>query len=724
MIDQKNILDFIKKNPNTTFNNLARKLKIPANSNKILTKALLSLMDQNLISNNKKDSTYIALKKIKTIKGEFHIVGEGRFGFVDTGDILNNEKESYFVIGNDFNTAMNGDIVYANVYEPITTNNDAKKIAKITEIIERRCTNIVGVLDYSTGYVTFKPTEAAHKNINFKIRNMLPEARVLDVVVAKIIDYSNKFKEIDIIKKITNINDPMAYVKSLEVTRNVPEDFPTEVYDYVNKNIPDSIKNEDLSNRLDLRNELIVTIDGSSTKDFDDAINVKKIDENTYELGVHIADVAYYVKENTPLDEEALKRGTSIYLLDKVVPMLPFKLSNGICSLNPNEDRLTISAICKIDLNGNNISINVVPSVIRSKHRLTYERVNDFINKNKKFDNKELDEMLKNSYELSTILRNYKNKQGYIDFEIDEPDIELDKDGRVVDIKVKPSGESEKMIEDFMVRANEAVATWITQNKLPMMYRVHESPGDEKLDYFLNVLDLVGIKINLDRRKISPVSFQKVIKQINEQRNDTFLKMLFLRTMQKAVYSPNNIGHFGLASDCYCHFTSPIRRYPDVIVHRILWEFLFKPKNNKNIEDFASKLDKIASMNSTSEQNAVQLERDVNDLKFAEYYKNKLHSEFDAQVFSITKFGMFVQFSNLTDALIHASNIGNGDFVSNEHGTILYSKENPKKNFKLGQKVRVVIINADETTGKVDCVLVDDYYNYLNKKANNNKNLK
>ncbi|WP_406617444.1 ribonuclease R [Mycoplasmopsis adleri] len=727
MIDERQLLKVIQNNPNISFVDIAKKMNIKYNMNRQLTDMLIDFADRKLILNNRKKSTYIALEKLDDIEGTLKFASEGKFGFIEPEQDENlEEKISYFVPNVYFEDAMNNDKVQATLYKYYDPNDD-RTFAMINKVVERATTKIIGVLDNINNYLTFKPIDKFYKSMSFKVYNSIPEARILDIVLAEIVDFKKKYKGINIVKKITNTNDPMAYVKSLEVSRNVPEDFPQEVYDYVEENIPNDISKEDLSNRLDLRKELIVTIDGVDTKDFDDAISIKKNEDGTYELGVHIADVAYYVKENTPLNDEALKRGTSIYLVDKVVPMLPFKLSNGICSLNPNEDRLTLSCISVIDKHGKTLKTKIAPSIIRSKYRLTYDRVNEFYLNNERFDDPKLNELIKNAFELSKIIRNFKTNEGYIDFEIEEPQIILDAEGRVIDIKVKPTGESEMMIEVFMVRANEEVAKFITKKKLPMLYRIHEIPNEEKLDYFLNVLKLLNIKVNVDRNNITPLSFQKIVQEINSQQQDEFLKMLFLRTMQKAIYSPDNIGHFGLASECYCHFTSPIRRYPDVIVHRALWKFVFNHSSNHEIADFRESLNKIASMNSTSEQNAVQLERDTNDLKYAEYYKSKINSEFEGQIFSITKFGMFVQFANKTVAMVHLSNVGNGEYKPNEQFTELINENDPNQKYKLGQFVRVIIIGADETTGKVDCVLAKDYTNYLNKLRDeinhrNNKN--
>lgn len=714
MIDESLVLETIRQNPDIPFVRLAKKLRIEPRDNRKLTAVLIELLEKNLIINNRKKSTYTALEKISEEVGTIKFVGEGKFAFVDT-DKTDEEGSvvSFFVPRPYYNKAFHQDIVKIGVYKPCDKENN-RSFGIVEEIVERGKYKIIGVLDVLNNFTVFKPIDEFLKSTNFKIQNCINEARVLDIVVAEIVEHKNNHKVIDIVEKITNVNDPMAYVKSLEVSRNVPQSFPEHVMDYARNNIPKTIENEDLSKRLDLRNELIVTIDGAGTKDFDDAISVKKLDNGSYKLGVHIADVAYYVKKNSPIDIEALNRGTSIYLLDKVVPMLPVQLSNGICSLNPGVDRLTISCIMTIDKNGKTTDVKITPSVIKSKHRLTYEKVNEFIENTYKFEENDLNEMLSHATKLSRILREHKIKEGYIDFEINEPKIVLDIQGRVIDIVPEETGESEMIIEDFMVRANEEVAKFITKKKLPMIYRIHEIPNDEKVDYLINVLKLLNININIKNKELSPLEFQKIVDEVNSGKDDDFLKMLFLRTMQKAIYSPDNIGHFGLASKCYCHFTSPIRRYPDVIVHRILWEFVFK-NNRFKIKEFASELEQIATMSSSAEQNAVQLEWDVNDLKFAEYYKSKINSEYRGQISTITKFGMFIQFENKTVAMVHVSNIGDGNFAPNAKFTELINSENEKEKYKLGQFVNVTITNADETTGKVDCVLSKDYKQYLKR---------
>ncbi|ADN69300.1 ribonuclease R [Mycoplasmopsis fermentans] len=721
-MNPQEILNFLKKHDNSTFIDIAKGLRISYKDNKKLTELLNKLIDERKLIKNGKLSTYSLIEKIKIVQGKIRFASEGKYAFVEEeNDNPEAEKISYFVPGIHLNRALDGDFVEITVLKYFHSLDD-KTFAIVEKVLSRNSDKFIGILGMHEGFLSFKPLKNDYKKINFHIKELVKEARLHDVVLGQMVSFKNNIIELNIIKKIANSNDPMAYVKALTVIRNEPEDFPQEVKDYLVK-IPNSIADEKLNNRLDLRKELIVTIDGNDTKDFDDAINVKKNADGTYELGVHIADVSYYVKEDSSLDVEALKRGTSRYLVSGVIPMLPHKLSNGICSLNPNEDRFTLSAIMTIDKNGDTIDAKFYQSIIQSKYRLTYDRVNELYDKNQKFDDPKLNRMLYEAAELAKIIRNYKVKEGYIDFEIEEPEIVLDDKGKTIDVVVKPTGFSENLIEDFMVRTNEEVAKFLAKRKIPFIYRVHESPDSDKIDSFLSVLNVLGIKVNIDRNDINPKSFQKIINKIKETRNDDFLKTVFLRTMQKAKYSPNNIGHFGLASEHYCHFTSPIRRYPDLVVHRILREIVFNNDKSK-ITHYKNILSNVAELNSNSEQEALQLERDTNDLKYAEFFKNKIGQTMKAQIISILRFGMFVQFDCKIEALVHISTLCDGDYEVNENFTELRSKQHT---FKLGDQVEVVIAGADETNGKIDAVLAKCYGSYLEeikKKLNSNSNRK
>ena len=445
-----------------------------------------------------------------------------------------------------------------------------------------------------------------------------------------------------LVKKLFSTNQPYADIDLIIEHANVDDFFSNEVIEE-SKLIPDEVENIDDFNRVDLTNQLIVTIDGEKTKDFDDAISVKKKDENIYVLGVHIADVAYYVKEDSQLDKEALRRGTSIYLIDKVIPMLPEKLSNGICSLNPNVNRFTLSLEVEIDKDGNILNKKIFPSLICSKYRLTYNQVanmeNDLIIKN----DSNLFNMLKNAYELSDILSKKKNEEGYIDFEIEEPIIELDPiTKKAIAIKNRIRLSSEILIENFMVLANEVVSKTIADLQIPSIYRIHEAPDQEKIDNLKTFIKLLGINAKVKITK-DPKDFQKTILDIKKYRFDNLIKMFLLRTMQKAKYSSDNIGHFGLASKYYSHFTSPIRRYPDLLLHRIIWEVLIKKNKNYSIKN-KDKIEMIAKQSFDSEVKAVDLERKVYDVKKAEFYESKINNVEEATIASIHKFGMFVEF--------------------------------------------------------------------------------
>ncbi|WP_211334704.1 ribonuclease R [Mycoplasmopsis mucosicanis] len=707
MIKTEKIYNFIKSRPGCNFLAIAKGCMVPFNKNKELTFVLKKMINNNMIVMTR-ELTYFAIKHIGTVEGVLKYAQEGKFGFIDIENTENEEKISCFVAASNFNKALSGDLVRAQIYQNLD-HNEQKTFGIVSEIIERSSKKIAGVIELFDGNMVFKPLKREHKNLSFSIKEFLVDARIDDLVMAKVVSYHDDKVEINIIEKVSNTADPLCYVKSLLSERDLPKSFNTEVENEANK-IPDKIDEKGMKKREDFRNELVVTIDGDTTKDYDDAISVKKIDNKYYELAVHIADVSYYVQENSAIDKEALKRGTSTYLANQVIPMLPEKLSNGICSLNPNEDRFTMSAIITIDNNGKTINSRLTQGIINSKYRLTYGRVNDFIENKKRFNDNNLNKMLGLAYELTQKIRKVKNDEGYIDLEIEEPKVILDENGKVLDIVVQKNGVSEAMIEDFMVRANEEVAKILTEHKIPLLYRIHDVPSDEKIQNFKQVMSALNIKVDLDTTNITPKSFQEAIEKIKKQRFDSFLQVMFLRTMSKAIYSPQNIGHFGLASKFYCHFTSPIRRYPDLIVHRAIRDVLLNNDRTK-IEHMNKILPAIADANSVAEQNALQVERDTNDLLYAEYFRDKIGQTFTCQIVSIVKFGMFVEFKNKTNALIHVSTMCDDDYSPNTEMTELVGRVT-KNRYKLGDKVAIVVIKTDPINGKVDACLVSNYAQY------------
>ena len=426
-------------------------------------------------------------------------------------------------------------------------------------------------------------------------------------------------------------------------------------------------------------------------------------------LGVHIADVSYYVTENSYLDKDALSRGTSSYLADSVIPMLPHKLSNGICSLNEGVVRLTQSCVMKINNEGNVVDYDIFPSFIKSRKKMTYKKVNDIIMRNIVDSSyQEFSDILKQMNELAHILRRNKVKRGYIDFDLDEAKIIVDEDKNVVGIEKRVREDAERMIEDFMIAANETVATHIYNMDLPFIYRVHDVPNADKIDKFLKLVSLLGYKVNGKVKDLTPVSMQKLLNQLKDVPQYKILSSMLLRSMRKAVYQKDNIGHFGLGSKCYTHFTSPIRRYPDLEVHRLLRKYLYENKiDNETIDYYNANLDYIAGQASEREQASVDAQREVDDMKMAEYMEKHIGEEYDGVISGVESFGLFVELDNLIEGLVHVNSL-KGDYYNYVEELLCLIGQNTKKRYTLGDKVRVKVVGASKEARTIDFELVGD----------------
>nr|WP_322959039.1 ribonuclease R [Mycoplasmopsis canis]WQQ12435.1 ribonuclease R [Mycoplasmopsis canis] len=719
-MDAKKVINFISQAKSRTFLEIAKHFRISPSNNRELTSLLSVLQKDYKVFKNSKDE-YYTVDLIGTIEGVLSVSAKGGFGFVDYDiDLENNTKKSAYIKNFNFNGALHSDLVKVNLYQ--NTKIEGSSIdGVVTEIVQRNNEEIQGFIKQKNSINYFVPVDARFQSLTWTITSSKIQPKLNDLVVAKIIKYDQKNIFIELDRVITNEADPMVYVKYYLENIKAPSNFPSSMDEEISA-IPKNIEFEDKTKRVDLTKKMIVTIDGDDTKDFDDAIYVEKLDNGNFLLGVYIADVSYYVKEGTAIDEEALKRGTSIYLVDRVIPMLPVELSNGICSLNPNEKRFVIACEMEIDKFGKNVNVNIFEGIIESRFRLTYKQVDKYFNEGDisldvtRQDVQELTQMLDKAKELSLILHDYKVKEGYVDFEITEPKIKLDENGSVKEIIINQRGFSEVLIEDFMVRANETVAKFLFDKKFPALYRVHELPDEIKINNLKNSLSAVGIKnVSLKANTITPLKFASFVNEIKKTRDDDFIKLMFLRTMQKAVYSNNNIGHFGLASEFYCHFTSPIRRYPDLVIHRTIRELVFN-KNYNLIDKFTENMAVYGDLNTKSEQKAVQIERNVNDLKFAEYLKNNVGKTYKAQILSILPFGFFVEFDFKASGLVHKSTLIDGTYEANELLTKLSSE---KRTFTIGDYVNVVILNTDLVEGKVDCVLEDLYEEFINNKKKN-----
>ena len=472
--------------------------------------------------------------------------------------------------------------------------------------------------------------------------------------------------------------------------------------------VPDTINEKDLVGRRDLREQLIVTIDGEDAKDLDDAVTVKKLANGNYFLGVHIADVSNYVTEGSQLDREAYERGTSVYLTDRVIPMIPQRLSNGICSLNPHVPRLTMSCEMEIDPKGQVVSHDIFPSVIQTTERMTYTAVNQILEEQDEQvmeRYKQLVPMFQEMQELHQILEEMRIRRGAISFEDREAKILVEPDGQPTDILLRSRGVGERLIESFMLAANETVAEHFNKRNFPFIYRIHEQPKEEKMQRFFDFASALGIVVRGTKGTITPKDLQKVIENVEDKPESAVINTMLLRSMQQARYSEDNFGHYGLAAEYYTHFTSPIRRYPDLIVHRLIRSYGQDP-SEANQTYWENELPEIAEHSSKMERRAVEAEREVDAMKKAEYMMDKVGEEFEGIISSVVKFGLFIELPNTIEGLIHINELKQDYFHFIENHLALVG-ERTGLTFKIGQKVRVKVIKADPEERAIDFELID-----------------
>lgn len=660
-----------------------------------LQKEINELVKSGIVHETKKNK-YILMKECASLHTGVLDIAKGGFGFL----IQDNNEEDIFISKDNLNGAIKGDVVLVDVFK-----SHGKVEGKIIKILERKLNRVIGEILF----VKDKPTlilDDKKLNIEVKIKNYF--ANLVDghkVIVELKEQISDKVFSGIIIKIIGHKNDPDIDILSIAYNHGIELDFSDEVKEEL-KSIPDKVLDSDKVGRVDLTKDMIFTIDGDDTKDIDDAISIKK-ESSYYILGVHIADVTYYVKPNTKLYNEAYKRGTSSYLADKVLPMLPHELSNGICSLNENVERLTISCVMKIDKEGNVKDYDIFPSIIKSKKKMTYKCVNSIIMDGVVPDGyKEYVDNLLLMQELANILRKRKIKLGYIEFDIPEAKIIQDENGKCIDVVKREQLAGEKLIEDFMICANETVASHIYNMSLPFIYRVHGLPKSEKITDFLNLLKQLNININTKGIDTSSKGMQKILNELRDYKEFQILSSMLLRSMQKAIYSTDNIGHFGLGLNNYTHFTSPIRRFPDTTVHHLLRTYLFnKEINNETIDFYKSYLVEVAEYSSEREQAAVEAEREVNDMKMAEYMETHIGEEYKGIITTVTNFGFFVELPNLIEGLVHISSLkGYYNYVPD---LISLVNSDKKKVYRIGDEVLVKVVNANKEMRTIDFEVID-----------------
>ena len=666
---------------------------------KELSDALIELEDEVVIYHSNKGK-YMLLENSHLRKGLIRANKKG-FGFVE----VDNMDDDIYIPADDMNGAIHDDVVLVEITSKMTLDRLEGRVLKI---IKRKTERFIGLISFDkdgVGHITLDDSKVK-LDISVSKEDSLNAVDGHKVVVelGKKINNNNKYQG-KVVEIIGHINDPGVDILSIIYKYNINVDFPADVKNEVSK-IPMEVYDAELKDRKDLRNETIFTIDGDDTKDIDDAISIKKLPNGHYELGVHIADVSYYVREGSPLDNEALERGTSVYLVDRVIPMLPHELSNGICSLNPNVDRLAISCIMDFDSNGKQHNYEIFQSVIKSRIQMTYKKVNSILEKNVVPEGYEdYADTLRTMYELSKILRKAKEKRGYIDFEVDEAKILVDENCVPTDVILRDRGAGEKLIEDFMIAANECVASHIYFMNLPFIYRVHEYPKEEKIRNFLGFVSSLGYKINGNIKDFKPTTLQNILEQLKDKKEFKILSTLLLRSMQKAVYRPENLGHYGLASSCYTHFTSPIRRYPDTTVHRLLRTYLFDGNiDMKTIKKWEEKLVYIAEHSSERERASVDCEREVEDMKMAEYMEQHIGEEYTGMISSITSFGMFVELENLIEGLVPLRDMKDFFHFDEEHLCLVGVKSHVK--YSIGENIIVKVVRASKEDKTIDFEVV------------------
>ena len=673
-----------------------------------LMEVLQDLEQEMKIYRTRKDK-YMLFNNSHLLKGKIHVNKRG-FAFVSVEGI----EDDYYIDEKNINGALNNDIV---VIEPVK-GTGKKTEARVIKVLKEENNLVVGEFNIIDGKPKFTPDD---EKLNMEIiidKDDLPDLVDGHKLQVAIVKEMGKYKYLGKVNKIIgHKNDPGVDILSIMYNYEINDVFSDEVMKEVDE-LPSEVSEDEIVGRRDLRDKMIFTIDGDDTKDIDDAISIEKKGEN-YILGVHIADVSYYVKEGTELYKEALDRGTSVYLADRVVPMLPHKLSNGICSLNPDVDRLAISCVMEIDPKGKIIDHDIFESVIKSRIQMTYKKVNKILNDEEIPEGyAEFADTLKLMEELANILRKEKESRGYLDFDAEEAKIIVDETGKAIDVVLRERGKGENLIEDFMIAANETVASHLFYLNYPSIYRVHEVPDDEKIKDFINQISVLGINVTGKREFSNPKSLQSILEQLKNHEEFDILSNMLLRCMRKAEYKDQNLGHYGLGSKCYTHFTSPIRRFPDTTVHNLLRKYIFnepEPKElNRLIDYYKDLLPSIAEHSSEKERNSIDCERDVESMKMAEYMEDHIGEEYDGVIDSIMNFGIFVCLPNMIEGLVRFESIKGDYYEFNEDTNLLIGKRTGKK-FRLGQKVRVKCTQASKANSTIDFEIVEGDKNGNNK---------
>ncbi len=670
---------------------------------KSFKKVLKSMEKEGVIVRTKKDKFGVP-ERLGLITGKLQVHQKG-FGFLlsDT----EGEKD-VFIPSSSMKGAMNGDRVLVQITREDL--NGKKREGEVQEVLERANNKVIGVYEDSKNFGFVVPEDTRLNQDIFVSKKDRNGAQDGDVVICEIVKWGDKRRSPEgIVKEVLGKKgDKGLDILTIIKKYGLPEEFPEKVLSYA-ENIEEKIEDKEYARRKDLRNLRMVTIDGEDAKDLDDAVSIERLDNGKFRLGVHIADVTHYVREKNPLDKEALKRGTSVYLIDRVIPMLPRKLSNGICSLNPKVDRLALSCFMVIDKSGKVIQHEIEETVIKTSERMTYTDVTKILENNDEELIKRYDYLVddfKAMEELCIILRDKRMKRGAIDFNFEESKIILNDLGKPIDIKPYDRAIANRIIEEFMLVCNETIAEHMFWTNLPFVYRIHEEPDEEKLEKFKEFVYNLGYVVRWGQ-EAHPRALQDILEKVKGKKEETVVSTLLLRSMMQAKYSPECVGHFGLAAKYYCHFTSPIRRYPDLQIHRIIKEQL----NGKIDEKRAGRLTNIVEIaskqSSEMERLAQEAEREVDDLKKAEYMQERIGEEFSAIISSVTSFGLFAELPNTIEGLIHITALDDDYYIYDEAHLCLIG-ERTKKIYRLGDEVKVKCTRVDIDNREVYFDLVEE----------------
>ncbi|MFI3210222.1 MAG: ribonuclease R [Peptostreptococcaceae bacterium] len=664
---------------------------------------LEELVEDGVLTKTKKGK-FTTFKKLGYFVGRYVAHKKG-FGFVESEDEL---VQDLFISSSETNTAMHNDRVMAEIIKPATSDKRAE--GSIIKVLERDVKNIVGVFEPSKSFGFVVPDEKKFNKDIYIPKKFFSGAKKGDKVVCQITVYPSEGRKPE--GKVIEVLGPKGSreveILSIIKSHGLPEEFKQRIITEA-ENVAVEIDKDEINRRLDLRHLNIFTIDGEDAKDLDDAISIEKLENGNYNLGVHIADVTHYVTEDSKLDKEAIKRATSVYLVDTVIPMLPKVLSNGVCSLNPNTDKLTLSIFMEIDVNGKVVNHDIKETVINSKARLTYTEVSNILENDDEETKKKYEFLLEdfyNSEKLAKILKERRKERGAIDFDFPEAKIILTPEGKVSDIKHYERRVSNKIIEEFMLVSNETISEHFFWLNIPFVYRIHETPSSEKMTDLAKFILAFGYSLKGDLEEIHPKALQSIIEKIKGTKEEDVISTIMLRSLRQAKYSPQATGHFGLAAKYYSHFTSPIRRYPDLQIHRIIKEQLNGKINKKRI-DVLTNLVEYTSVQSSERERAADLaERDVKDYYKATFMMDKVGQEFNGSVSSVTSFGIFIALENTVEGLVRLCDMKDDYYIYDETNYNIIG-ERTKKTYRIGDPVRIEVSKVNVDMKEIDFRIIN-----------------